>query len=266
MLRHALVVCLLFPTLASAQSSTGDLPANADPNDDRWSLGIGARVKDSAYAGEGTRTLPLPLVNYEGERFFWRGVTGGFHLFEGEAFRLEAVVSGRFDGFDIDDLGRRELLANGLDPDWLQDRDDGLDVGLSARWRGRAGELKFEALADVADASGGYELSLDYGYALHWGRTTVVPGAGVRWMSKDMADYYYGTLDEEAALGAPAYRPGSTLIPRASLGFSHPLGRKWRMIGAVKYEFLPGEIGDSPLIEAGTDGEAALSIGLARGF
>ncbi|HBK47219.1 MAG TPA: MipA/OmpV family protein [Xanthomonadaceae bacterium] len=266
MLRYALIASLLSPSLALAQSSGTDLLSKTKSDDDRWSLGVAARIKDSPYAGEGTNVRPLPLVTYEGDRFFWRGLSGGVHLVKGDTFALDAVLSGRFDGFDIEDLGRRELLANGLDADLLEDRDDGLDAGLAASWRGRAGELKIEALADVTDASGGYELSLDYGYALHWGRTTIVPGAGVTWMSKDLADYYYGILDEEVARGVTAYRPGSAVVPEVSVGFSRPLGRKWRIVGSVKYEFLPNEISDSPLLEPDTSGAARLSIGFARSF
>lgn len=266
MLRYALAASFLLPSLALAQTSTTDLLSKTKPDDDRWSLGIGARIKESPYAGEGNNIRPVPLLSYEGERVFWRGLSGGVHLFKGDAFTLDAILSGRFDGFDIEDLGRRELLANGLDADLLEDRDDGLDVGLAAGWRSRAGEFKLEALADVTDASGGYELKLDYGYALHWGRTTIVPGVGVAWMSKDLANYYYGTLDEEIARGVPSYRPGSVVVPQVSVGFSRPFGRKWRMLGGVSYEFLPDKISDSPLLEPDTSGVPRLTIGFSRSF
>lgn len=270
MLRYALAVSLLLPSLALAQSSTADLLAQSKPaepaHDDRWSLGLGASVRDSPYAGEGTRIRPWPLITYEGERLFWRGRAGGVHLVSSGSFSLDAILSVRLDGFDIEDLGRRELLANGLNPDLLEDRDDGLDVGLAVGWRGRAGELKLEALADATDASGGYEVKLNYGYALHWGRTTFVPDVGVTWMSKDLADYYYGILDEEVARGVSAYRPGSVVVPQVSVGFSRPFGAKWRMIGAVSYEFLPDEISDSPLLEPDTSGVPRLTIGFSRSF
>lgn len=266
MLRHALAASLFFPTLALAQSSSADLLAEARPASDRWTLGVGARIKDDAYAGRGTHTRALPLIGFEGERIFWRGLSGGIHLVDGDTFKLDALLSGRFDGFDIDDLGRRELLANGVDASLLDDRDDGLDAGLSASWSGAAGQLTLTALADITDASGGYELSLDYGYPLRWGRTTVVPAVGARWMSSRMADYYHGILDEEVARGVAAYTPGSTLVPEVSVGFSRPLGEKWRIVGAMKYEFLPSEITDSPLMEPDSNGAAGLSIGFTRSF
>lgn len=267
MLKSVLVaVPLLVPTLALAQgvSSSSDLLAEA--KDDRWSLGIAVAARDSPYVGEGTRVRPFPMVTFDGQRFFWRGITGGIHLVQGSVFTLDAVVAGRFDGFDIKDLDRAGLARNGLDARMLEDRDDALDAGLAASWQGRAGELKVSALADVTDTSGGYEIAVDYGYALQWGRTTVVPGAGVRWMSSDLANYYYGTLDEEVSRGAARYEPGSVVVPQVSIGFSHPLGEKWRVLGGVDYKFLPNELTDSPLLEPDANGSAGVRLGISRGF
>ncbi|MBT2767803.1 MipA/OmpV family protein [Stenotrophomonas sp. ISL-67] len=266
MFRYLLSVPLLFPTLALAQSttSTGDLLAKT--NDDRWSIGVAASVRQSPYAGEGTRVRPVPLLTYEGNRLFWRGLGGGVHLVEGETFSLDGVLSGRFDGVDIKDLGRRELRANGVDPALLDDRDDGLDAGVTASWSSRVGEFKLSALADVTDASGGYEIGADYAYALKWGRTTVIPSIGVRWMSDDLVNYYHGTLDAEVARGVARYQPGSAVVPQVSIAFSRPLGEKWRVMGGVDYRFLPDEISESPLSEPDMDGSTGLRIGITRSF
>jgi outer membrane protein len=264
--RHLALLLLALPCSAFAQIASDSDALASETADDRWSLGVGVSLRDSPYAGEGTRVRPLPIVTYEGERLFWRGLSGGVHLMRGGTFTLDALLSGRFDGFDIDDLGRTELARNGLDVSLLEDRDDGLDAGLAATWRGAAGEFKLRALADVTDTSGGYEFAADYGYPLQFGRTTVVPGVGVRWMSSDLVDYYYGTQDEEVARGVPRYQPGSAMVPQVSVAAVRPLGRKWKLLGSVEYRFLPDEISDSPLVEPDTDGSARLMIGISRGF
>ncbi|PTN56325.1 MipA/OmpV family protein [Stenotrophomonas panacihumi] len=260
------VPLLLMPSLALAQrsASTAELLAQAD--DDRWMIGAGASIKDEGYAGMGTRIRPFPLVAYEGKRIFWRGLSGGVHAYKGEHFSLDAVLSGRFDGFDVDDLGRRELAANGVDIDLLEDRDDALDAGLSLGWQAGASELKLTALYDVTDTSGGQEIALDYAYALHWGRTTLVPGVGVHWLSRDTVDYYYGTLDEEIARGVAAYRPGAATVPQASIGFIRPLGTAWKVVGSVNYKWLPSEITDSPLMDPDASGAFSVRIGLGWSF
>jgi outer membrane protein len=258
------LLLLLLPSAAIAQSSTGDVIAK--DVDDRWSLGVALSLSDSPYAGEDIRPRPFPLITYNGDRVFWRGLSGGVHVYKGDVFTFDAIVSGRFDGFDIKDLGREELAANGVNIDHLVDRNDGVDVGVSASWEVRSGEFKVRALADATDTSGGYEVAVDYAYPLQIGKTRVVPAVGAKWLSKDVANYYYGTLDEEVARGAPLYRPGASVIPELSVGVYRPIGEKWMFFGSVKYEFLPTEITDSPLMDPDASGAASLRVGFSRGF
>ena len=113
MRRPALAVLLLMPCLALAQSTDDRPPGQTTNEDDRWHIGLAASVRDSPYAGEGTRTRPLPLLGFEGERVFWRGLSGGVHLVDGPRFTLDAIVSGRFDGF-ADAASGAELPARRL--------------------------------------------------------------------------------------------------------------------------------------------------------
>ena len=256
---------LTLPIAAFAQSSsTADLLQKVD--DDRWSVGVGLSARQSSYAGEDTRVRPFPLITFDGERVFWQGLSAGFHVIKGETFGLDLLIAGRFDGFDIDDLGSAELRANGLDSALLDDRDDGMDAGVAVRWSSRAGQLKLRALADVTGKSEGQEVTLDYGYAIQLGKTTVVPGASVTWMSKDMVQYYYGITDDEVARGVAPYAPGSTVVPQISVGFQRPLGDKWKLTGAASYRFLPDEITESPLSEPDTDSSAGVMLGISRSF
>src|ERR1700742_3487559 len=87
---------LTLPLAAAAQESS------APP--DRWALGLGAAAIDSPYAGEGERIRAFPLITYEGERVFLRGISGGVHLLQSGGFSIDAILAGRLDGFDIDDL------------------------------------------------------------------------------------------------------------------------------------------------------------------
>src|SRR5687768_11477680 len=121
MFKYLVAVPLLLPSFAQAQKQ----------DEDRWTLGAGLSVTDSPYVGEGTRARPFPLITYDGERLFWRGLSGGVHAVKTESFTFDVILSGRFDGFDIEDLSRSGLAANGLDASLLEDRDDALDLGLA---------------------------------------------------------------------------------------------------------------------------------------
>jgi MipA family protein len=259
----ALLSMTSFHAAAQVDDGEDDQP---DGERSRWGVGLVAGVSDSPYAGEGTRILPVPLITYEGERFFFRGITAGWRFLESDSFELSALGEVRVDGFDVDDLGRSELATNGIDYRLLEDRETGFDLGLGMEWSGGAGELELELMADVTDRSGGQEVSVQYGYPLRVGQGMLKPGAGITWMSDDMADYYYGTLDEEVARGVVDYKPGAVTIPHVGFSYFRPVGERWSLIADVKYSILPDEITDSPLIEPDADGELSMFIGLSRGF
>ncbi|WP_252274442.1 MipA/OmpV family protein [Pseudomonas subflava] len=237
----------------------------ADSEPGLQSLGLGLSYSPSPYAGADGSLSPLPLIHYEGERLFWRGLTGGVHLIERDGFGLDAIISGRFDGIDADDFGRDELAENGIDRDLLEDRDDGVDLGLRATWTGAAGELQATARGDVSGASDGYELALEYGYPLHMADATLMPSLTVSYLSDKLADYYYGTLKEEEARGVSRYRPGSAVVPGVALGLSKPLGERWLLNAEASYQRLPGRITDSPLTE-GDSGRVGVRVGLSWVF
>lgn len=265
---------LLWPLLLSGLSF-GAVAQTADPTDPAptpqgppagWQLGLAAVVSDSAYAGEGSRVVPIPLVTYQSDRFYFRGITAGWTLLDLDGFTMSAIAKLRLDGFEVDDLGREELARNGVDYRLLEDRDIALDAGLGMKWSSRAGELDVELRADVTDTSGGQEISVQYGYPLRFGRSMLTPNIGVTWLSDDNANYYYGTLDDEVARGVIDYKPGSVTVPHIGVSFFRPLGAHWSVVANVKYSSLPDEIRQSPFVEPGTDGTASMFIGFSRRF
>jgi outer membrane protein len=250
---------------AFAQAGAPDSAPHQGPPT-RWGVGVAAVVSDSPYAGEGTRVIPIPLVTYEGERFFFRGTTAGWRLARDDAFEFSALAKLRMDGFDVEDLGRQELAVNGVDDRLLEDRDFGVDLGFGIKWTGAAGELDVELLADASDTSGGQEVSIQYGRPLALGGGRLTPNVGVAWLSEDLANYYYGTLDDEIARGVVDYRPDATIVPHVGFSYVRPIGERWAMLAFARYSRLPDEIRNSPLIEAGTDATTSVFVGFARGF
>jgi len=265
---------LLWPVLLSVLSlnaaAQNDNSAGPDGGPDdgppRWGVGLAAILNDSPYLGEGTRVLPIPLITYQGENFYFRGITAGWTFTRSESFELSAITKFRFDGFSVDDLGRKELADNGIDYRLLEDRDIALDAGLAMKWSGSAGEIEIELLADVTDTSGGQEVAIQYGYPMQFAGGRLTPGVGVTWLSEDNANYYYGTLDDEVARGLINYKPGAVTIPHVGASYFRPLGENWSLLAAVKYSMLPDEIQDSPFIEPDTNGTASVLIGISRGF
>lgn len=230
-----------------------------------WGLGLGAIASDNPYAGRGTRYSPFPLVTYDGGRLFFEGITAGVHVLDTSGLEIDLIVAANFDGIDAEDFGARELARNGIDRALLSDRDDSIDAGVDVSFSGRYGQLKLQAVADLLDASGGYEVSASYGYPLTFGeRLVVTPYIGASWQSADRVDYYYGILDEEVARGLPGYRPGDVVIPEVGIDMRYRLSSRWLLLGNLKYRSLPSELEDSPLVDS--DQSARLFLGVLRAF
>lgn len=258
------VLAAISLSLVGSISLAAEEDAGGPPR--RWGVGVASIVTDSAYAGEGTRFTPIPLVTYEGDRLFFRGITAGWRFLKADDWTVAAIAQGRLDGFDIKDLGRSELASNGLDYALLDDRKDGLDLGGLAEWEGRLGEVSLEVLADVTSASEGIHARLQYGYPVQFGKTRLTPQMGVHWHSKKSANYYYGTLDEEVGRRVSDYKPGAASMFNVGVNLMRPVGERWLLLASLDYRLLPDKIRDSPLIEDGRNGEASVMIGFARSF
>lgn len=263
------ILCLA-PACAAAQeagaAASAVIQSQAPQPGPRWSLGIGTAVSTKVYAGEDTRVIPFPLLSYQGERVYWRGIGGGVHLARSGAFTLDATLSARMSGIERDDFGQAELAERGLDRALLEDRDDAFDIGLAGTWRGRLGQFELGVKHDVTGASKGFEANARYGYPFQWGRTRIVPNIGVAHFSDKLANYYYGTLDAEVARGVVDYKPGSVTVPRVGIDVVHPFAGRWAFIGNVSYNHLPSKITDSPLVKKDADGAVSAFIGVSRGF
>jgi outer membrane scaffolding protein for murein synthesis (MipA/OmpV family) len=93
------------------------------------------------------------------------------------------------------------------------------------------------------------------------GRLVVIPGAGIRYWSGELASYEYGLQPGEA--GFPAgHELGGAVIPEASLSGSWTLGAKWSIVGFARASRLGDGIVASPIV--GNRTETMLGIGLAR--
>ena len=240
------------------------LASAAAPPVPRWSAGLGMVLSDSPYAGEGQRLRAFPLIGWEGERFYLRGPDLGMRWLQDEQVQLDAALSVRLDGFDADDLGRGALAFNGIDRELLDDRSDGIDAALSLRWQTEPLELEAELRHDVSGASQGGELRLRAARPMGAGAWRWLPFLQLRWLSADLAGYYYGISRREVLRGLPAYRPGSAWQPEVGLSLNRFFRSGWFLQGSLRYSRLPDALADSPLLE--DDAESGLFLALGKGF
>ncbi len=258
----AAVLSLLTVGSAGAQ----DVASNAPLPESTWTIGAGVIVSNSEFAGEGARTIVLPLLGYESERFFLQGLDAGVHLLKRDDWQIDVQLSGRLTGWDAKDLGRAELARNGIDRDLLDDRDFAVDAGVAVEWTTRAGKWALKTTSDVTSTSDGSSLQAGYSAPLTIGRGVLEPGIKATYWNASLANYYYGTSSKEIARGVPAYRPGSLLMPELSLVYVRPLSQQWLWIAAVEGRFLPDEVRESPLVEQDRNSVVSASVFFLRSF
>lgn len=252
------------PVLALAQTAPPSTDSADGSAPSRWRLGLGVVSSDNGYLGRSRQITPFPLVSYEGERFFIRGITGGVHLYKQGGLQLDAIVTPGFNNIDADDFGRTDLARRGIDRDDLEDRDRSIEAGVALSWRGTAGAVRFEAKNDVSGNSKGQEYAFSYEYPLQWGAFRISPSIGATYLSDKVANYYYGTHKAEVAKGVPDYRPGGALLPQAGVSVMRPIGDRWAVMLNARYTSLPGKISDSPLV--GANHGSTVFVGFTRSF
>ncbi|GAB2663190.1 MipA/OmpV family protein [Arenimonas aestuarii] len=242
--------------LALALAGTPALAQDAPEPQPRWTLGLLAIERDAPYRQLDEDLVVVPLVRFEGERFYLRGLRGGVVLAKDGGFEFGAFLQGRGDGYEAADS---PFLAG------MDDRDFSLDIGLAASWRvKRVGQFEASLATDMLDRSGGQEAALSWTGLVRAGGWRLLPGASLSWQSGDMVDYYYGVRPDEALVGRPAYSPGSALFPEVSLLATRPLGERWELFARVGHTWLPSEVTDSPLVDQ--DGRTSVILGLGYTF
>ena len=90
---------------------------NETKNNPKWGVGIGQRFARSPFSGEDKNVFDvIPVFYYEGERFYLRGLEGGVHLWNNDAFGFDFFIGYRFFDYpeDFDDILNRNTFDAGL--------------------------------------------------------------------------------------------------------------------------------------------------------
>lgn len=242
------ITALCIPTLAFAEQQPQRPVQMGKPQG--LSVGLGIVGSSGIYIGEKTEIIPVPVIAYESERFFVRGLSAGAALYGDRVFSVNAIANVNMMNLDVGELSTRQLAEKGISKAQLEDRDRSVDLGVEASMRKPYGIISAQALHDVGGASEGAELRLNYQY--FWQidpRLSLIPNVGVEWLSDKRANYYYGILNSEVARGVDAYLPDQVFIPHISLGANYVINEKVNVFGVAMQKFLPNKVQDGPLVD-----------------
>jgi len=222
------------------------------PDAPRWTVGALVIDRDAPYRELDEDLIAVPLVRFEGERAYLRGLRGGLRLIQSPEYELAVFAQARLDGYDSEDS---PFLAG------MADRRVSLDLGISSTWISqKVGALELSVAADALDRSGGVELAASWTGRFGAGGWLFYPGASLRWQDASLVDYYYGVRTGEAQLGRPAYSADSAITPELSLLATRTLGERWNLFARAGHTWLPSEVRDSPLVDR--NGSTSLLIGI----
>ncbi|MCU5775771.1 MipA/OmpV family protein [Erwiniaceae bacterium BAC15a-03b] len=242
-------LALLLPCCFTAFS------VNADP----LSLGMSVIYSESPYKSGQDRYYPVPIINYEGENFYFRTLSAGYYLWKDQQDQLSLTVLGSPQNYDPDDSDDGDMKA-------LNKRRMTVMAGASYRHTAEWGIVRTTLVGDVLNNSNGIIWDLTYLYPFKFGDDlSVTPGLGVLWNSANQNRYYYGISGSESARsGLNSYDPDDSWSPYVELSFDYKVNQNWRASLVGRYTRLGDEIKDSPMVDKSS--QAMVWTGLSYSF
>lgn len=207
--------------------------------DGNWSLGAGFRFSTFPYKGDDVDVDFLPLLTYNGKRYFIDGTRAGYHLINTDKWLISTYAAYRFGGF------------NEEDSDYLigMEREDGVDGRFATTYRNDFGRFTIDLGADISGHSNGWDAQFRWGEIYSFGNYSVRPWIAVTYQDQSLTDYYYGVREDEQTLFRPAY------ITNSSVEFSYGIDTTYEFshhhfIGLnVKYSELDDTKLHSPIVD-----------------
>jgi len=213
-----------------------------------WGIAMGFRIARIPYPANDKQVSDvIPLMFYDGDTFFIRGLTGGIKLYNKKQWQFSLL--GRYRFFDIPAEYQNLVRGNAL------------DVGGQLRYRVNKNlETNIEIMSDNESR---FYSALNARYQTGWGSLELIPYATLRLKTANFNNHYYG-LD---GFTTPK-NPAQTFNNKIGSGFDLTLGSELRyhvisnfyLIGRAQITALDSKTRRSRSIERGTFGEVYLGV------
>lgn len=201
-------------------------------------LGVGALYSVSPYRGVDDNVAAVPIIVGKYKNLYSDGTSLGFILNDNEEVYFSIVGQPRFSGYDSDDSS----FLNGM-----QDREWTIDGGLRLTWNNDLFLMNLTGITDLLSEHDGQQVGIVFSKEFFDGGIT--PRVGVKWLSDNLVEHYYGVAGTEATATRSSYEGGATVDYIAGFSVGIPLDDAWAIFGDFEYEKLGDEITDSPIVE-----------------
>ena len=232
--------------------------STAQAAESQWTVGAGVGVINSPYKQYDRDVYPVPVVTYEGDNFWFRGLGGGYYLWNDTADKLSIMAY-----YDPTHFKPGDSDSNALRQ--LDKRRSSLMAGLSYVHNTEYGFLRTALAGDTLDNSNGFIWDLAWLYRYTNGAVTLTPGIGVQYSSENYNDYYYGVSKAESRRsGLKSYSADDGWDPYLELTASYNFLGDWNVYGTGRYIRLSDEVKDSPMVDKSWSG--IFSVGVTYKF
>ncbi|HDG1708959.1 TPA: MipA/OmpV family protein [Kluyvera ascorbata] len=232
--------------------------ATAVQAESKLTLGAGVGIVEHPYKQYDHDLYPVPVINYEGDNFWFRGLGGGYYLWNDGTDQLSVMGYWSPMYFKPGDSDNSQLRK-------LDKRKSTVMAGVSWMHHTQYGSLRTALSGDILDNSNGVVWDTAWVYRYTNGGLTLTPGIGVEWNSENQNKYYYGVSHHEAAKsGLRSYDPSNSWNPYLELTANYRFANSWSVYGTARYTRLSDEITDSPMVDKSWTG--LLSTGVTYTF
>ena len=232
--------------------------ATAVQAESKLTLGAGVGVIQHPYKQYSNDVVPVPVLTYESENFWFRGLGGGYYLWNDGTDQLSLTAYWLPMYFKPSDSDSHKLRR-------LDSRHSTMMAGVSWFHHTQYGSLRTTLSGDTLDKSNGLIWDLGWIYRYTNGNLPLTPGIGVEWNSDNMNDYSYGVSHKESRKsGLRDYSADGGWNPYLELSANYRFLGNWSVYGTARYTRLSDEITDSPMVDKSWTG--LLSTGVTYTF
>ncbi|ECU3284698.1 MipA/OmpV family protein [Salmonella enterica subsp. enterica serovar Javiana] len=221
-------------------------------------LGAGVGVVEHPYKNYDAQAYLFPAISYDGDHFWFRGLGGGYYLWNDTADTLSVTAYWQPLFFKPSDSDNCQLRL-------LDKRKSTMMAGISWSHHTQYGFLRTTLAGDVLDNSNGIVWDAAWLYRYVNGDFTLTPGVGIEWNSQEQNEYYYGVSRKESAhSGLQQYKPDDGWAPYLEVSANYRFAGDWGIYGTARYTRLSDEVTDSPMVDKSWNG--LFSTGISYRF
>lgn len=228
-MKYIFLICLLF---------TCQLFANEQ---DKSGIGIGGIISESKYKGIDKETTVIPLIKYNANNFYIKGIEFGYKEIDTESFKLNYILAPKLSHYDSGDSPYLE----GMD-----DREMTVEAGVSLVYKLPLISLGTKIKFDTLGVHKGYDIGFRIGSFLPLSKIFFIsPSYSKVYLSSNLANYYYGVKSSEETSTREAYNVGKTTMNIYGITFIYKLTKDINTNLTITQTKLSDDIKDSPIIK-----------------